>query len=111
MAPRAITAIAATPIRSGPDGPDAGAGVTWTATALGDAETTGAALAGAAVVGDDVAVGTAVGSSVGATVGGAVAAIVGGAVRTGVGGAVGGAVGGGVDGAWTTIVPCMNVWI
>jgi hypothetical protein len=116
MAPRATTASAATPIRSGPGAPDAGAGVSWTATGLGDAETTGVSVA--AVVGDGVAVGAAVvgaavGSSVGASVGGAVATVVGGAVRTGVGGAVGGGVGCGVGvfTAWTTIVPCMNVWI
>ncbi len=114
MAPRATTASAATPITSGAGAPDAGAGVNWTATALGDAAT--AEVSVAAVVGDGVAVGAAVvgaavGSSVGAGVGGAVAGIVGGAVRTGVGGAVGTGVGCGVVAAWTTIVPCMKAWM
>ena len=112
MAPRATTARATPPMRSGAGPPGAGGGVTCTATALGEADgaSDGVVACEAVAVGAGV-VGAAVGSSVGATVGGAVDAMVGGAVRTGVGGAVGGGVGCGVLTAWTTTAPCMNEWM
>src|SRR6266849_5853889 len=110
MAPRATTASAAAPKRSGPMPPPTGVGdgLSCTATPVGDAD----AVSEGAATGDALALGAAVvGCAVGASVGGAVGVIVGGAVGTGVGGAVGGAVGWGVVSAWTTIVPCMNVWM
>jgi hypothetical protein len=114
-AARARSATAA-PAISGALGPSfgAGAGVTPTATRLGDAAVVPAGVGD--VIGADVGAGvdgTGVGSGVGGAVGAGVATAVGTGVDGGGGGAVGGgAVGAGVGAASTVTVPFIAApWI